>query len=109
VRCCWFLLAAAHLAEHLRRLGESNAVVGRKEFLASDTALAAGALYQHLFAEEQVRQPRQTPALAADVHLRRHSLVDSLASLLCEVSHVMTCLPPTHRRTAPPFGGRRAS
>jgi hypothetical protein len=44
--------AAAHLAEHLRRLGESNAVVGRKEFLSPDTALAAAALYQHMFADE---------------------------------------------------------
>lgn len=50
-------MAAAHLAEHLRRLGESNAVVGRNDVLASDTALAAGALYQHMFAEEEVRKP----------------------------------------------------
>ena len=43
--------SAAHLVDHLRRLGESNANVNRRGFLSRDSALAAAAVYHSLFAE----------------------------------------------------------
>jgi NADH dehydrogenase [ubiquinone] 1 alpha subcomplex assembly factor 5 len=43
--------SVAHLVDHLRRLGESNANVNRRGFLIRDSALAAAAVYHSLFAE----------------------------------------------------------
>ena len=41
------------LIEHLRRMGESNALLQRRESLPRDTALAAAAAYSSLFREEE--------------------------------------------------------
>eukprot|EP00850_Spirogloea_muscicola_P022731 SM000309S11866 [mRNA] locus=s309:26796:30755:+ [translate_table: standard] len=45
------------LVEHLRAMGESNAVLQRSKILKRDTALAAAATYQALFGEEDGTVP----------------------------------------------------
>uniref|UniRef100_A0A251TAX1 Uncharacterized protein n=1 Tax=Helianthus annuus TaxID=4232 RepID=A0A251TAX1_HELAN len=40
------------LIEHLRAMGESNALVNRIKFLKRDTALATAAVYESMFAAE---------------------------------------------------------
>ncbi|KAM0044030.1 hypothetical protein Hdeb2414_s0010g00348371 [Helianthus debilis subsp. tardiflorus] len=40
------------LIEHLRAMGESNALVNRIKFLKRDTALATAVVYESMFAAE---------------------------------------------------------
>jgi NADH dehydrogenase [ubiquinone] 1 alpha subcomplex assembly factor 5 len=48
---------ALELVEHLRVMGETNAVLQRRQELPRDTALAAAAIYQTKFAEEDGSVP----------------------------------------------------
>lgn len=48
---------AAHLVDHLRRLGESNANTSRRGFLSRDSALSTLAVYHALFAEDDATIP----------------------------------------------------
>jgi len=48
---------AAHLVDHIRRLGESNANLNRRGMLSRDSALATAAVYHSLFGEEDTTIP----------------------------------------------------
>ena len=49
--------SVAHLVEHLRRLGESNANMNRRGLLKRDSAVATAAVYHSLFAEDDSTIP----------------------------------------------------
>ena len=48
---------AAHLVDHIRRLGESNANLNRRGMLSRDSAIATAAVYHSLFGEEDATIP----------------------------------------------------
>lgn len=48
---------AAQLVQHLRVMGESSALINKKAGLKRDTALAAAAAYEGMFAEEDGSVP----------------------------------------------------
>lgn len=47
---------AVSLVQHLRRMGETNAMVNQRSFLSRDTALAAAAAYTGMFREDESSQ-----------------------------------------------------
>ena len=67
------------VVSHLRQMGESNAMLQRREFLSRDTALAAAAAYIGLFGNNSTTEKTSIPATYQIIYLTGWSPAETQA------------------------------